>query len=207
MGSAATILERLNAHGAPARRKKPKRVRMPQAFKAHTCVLLSLDSAAKSGWALWLRGKLVDSGEVRTRKVVVVKRAVELAQAEGLPVMVVREKWSPGGWKTYQTPIGLGAGWGEWRIALRAHGVPSTRVEEIFPATWKSAVLSGGNMTREESLAAAMRYVEARFHIKAKPDQAVAIVIGVWGIHSGEVGARLARYSQTPPKKRRELEI
>lgn len=116
---------------------------------------------------------------------VVVRFAVELANAECVPLVVLIESWNAGGWGSYKTLLGMGSAVGRWQEQLEIAGHPKRRTLRANVDTWRSD-------TRIRTKAAAVSYVGARWKMKAETDDAAeAACITAWGEHSGAVAAVL----------------
>jgi len=152
------------------------------------CVLLALDPAATSGWGLFLRGKAVDRGLAKNAKErrAVVDQAQQLAEQESLPLVVVAEGWSAGGWKSVKQLLGMGASWGRWAEQFEIAGVSRSRIVRVLTQDWRMVVLGGGGK------AAALTYAERRWPLLGAgvtDDVAEALCVGDWGLRAGEVAA------------------
>ena len=91
----------------------------------HPCTILAVDPGKVSGWSHFHHGHNAGSGVARTHEErrVAVASAVEIALGERVPLVVVAEKWTPGGrFAGARTMAGLGAQWGLWLAALEAVG-------------------------------------------------------------------------------------
>ena len=164
----------------------------PPSPKAWPCVVLAIDSAQVSGWALFVSGELITAGVCKVDHDAVVSIAQAQATAHKLPLIVVAETWSPG-FKSHKTVLGMGAAWGIWTSALTRAKHPKRRIVKVLPATWRSAVLHRGRRGRDLWKAAAQSYVKQRYHVELSDDAAEAVCIGVWGMHAGEVGALIPK--------------
>lgn len=125
---------------------------------------------------------------------------VELAQAFAyrcaIPLMVVGEKWTPGGYLTFSTVIGLGAAWERWKMVLEARKVPRSRVIRVYPPRWRSGLGIKGRKS-EDLKAGAMRHIKAAWHVTTpNADVAEALCIAHWALFAPEVAAKI-------PKNRR----
>ena len=179
---------------------KAKTKRPPPSFRPWRVVVLALDPANRSGWAVLSMGRYVESGECRIYSnpgLDAVKRACEsaasLARMAKCPWVVCAEvSW--GG----RMAVGPSQALGAWRYAVRSAGLPMRRVVEVFPSTWRARVLGGG-------LHAAKRDVVRKAEVVAASDiagrtcggdEAPAVLIGKWGCQAGEVGAVLPERMQ-----------
>jgi ribosome modulation factor len=155
-------------------------------------VVLAVDTARRSGWALYVAGRLRASGEVDTLcdeavgKVVVA--ACERAQSCGYPLALVLE--SPFGGTTVVVSA-LGQARERWLRAWRDAKQSRKAVVLVQPNTWRARVLGRGwrGAKRDE-----LRLAEQRFAAqvsgcaKVGPDEAAAVLIGRWGAQALDVG-------------------
>ena len=170
-------------------------------FTAHPCVILAVDPGAKSGWAIFDRGRYVTSG-VATRSLgrkVAIDSATDQAKMSGLPLVIVAEKWTAGGLHANPaTMAGLGAAWGMWAEAIEEAGIPKARIVRVFPQTWRAAILQPRRGTKSEVLKA-MSVVRAQAitgMADVNHDEADAVCIGLWATKAAVVAAKI-------PKRRR----
>lgn len=154
----------------------------------HPCVILGIDSGARSGWCITVRGTRHASGTARTalERRGVVERAQGVARAIALPLVVVGETWSRGGWASFATILGMGTGWGRWAEALELAGHPATRIVRVLPGTWRPPTV-GKHKGTDEYKAAAIARVKGAHRVVVGPDEAEAICIADWGARAAEV--------------------
>jgi len=177
-----------------AKRKPP-----PPSFRPWRAVVLALDAAESSGWAIWSCGKLACSGEVRSiyadegvREVV---RVVEQAKAFAAQLRVPWVAILEASWGGHMS-VGTSAASGYWIFALRNAQLPRARIGEVYPARWRARVLPKGmhsakrDVVRACEIEFASRVVGGR---DVGSDEAPAILIGKWGTQAGEVGAMLPK--------------
>lgn len=166
----------------------------------HPCVVLGVDSGAKSGWAIMAQGKRWNSGVARhaLERASVVAHAQTLARVHDLPLVVVAETWSRGGWMSFATILGMGVGWGRWAEALELAEHPAKRIVRVLPGTWRPPTV-GTHKGAEAYKAAAIARVRSAHRdemgraLVAGPDEAEAICIADWGARSSEVAAILPK--------------
>lgn len=176
-------------------RRRPK-MRLPAALSPHRAVILGIDPGATSGWALLYvdahgRERL-EAGTCRGASRDVVDRALALAAETGLPLVVVAERWSAGGWASHTTLLGLGAAWGAWLAALDGR-VPKRRIVRVYSQTWRAAIIGGRQRSTEAWKESACRVAFVRWGVVLGPDAAEAACIAAWGARAGEVGAALPK--------------
>lgn len=172
----------------------------PPSLHPHACVVLAIDPGKASGWAVFVCGRCVASGVASGhdgRMLAVELADVEAARAK-LPLVVVAEKWSAGGWASHTAMIGLGASWGDWRTALGIGGVPASRVVRVLPQTWRARVIGSPRGARSDALKrmSMMRAAKEVGHV-ADDNEADAICIGIWATRAPEVGAVAAKKTRT----------
>lgn len=161
---------------------------------ANACVVLGIDVANKSGWAIGDTGKIVDSGQhqlMSTRgareTLHVIERAIEYAH--GAPLVTVFER--PWGGRMAR---GSTTGEGYWLHALLFAGVPLRLATSVYPSQWRAVELpiGMGSAKRED----ARRAEQSRAGVlvggaKVGEDEAPAICIAHWGMFSHEVARML----------------
>lgn len=165
---------------------------------AWRCVVLAVDTARVSGWAIRASGHLLSSGEVDTLEHGDVAEIIELAEQSAsvrkLPLVLVLEKpW--GGMMS--TIVALGMARERWLQPWRAAGLPRKRVVSVMPASWRARVLGRGyaRATREQvrdAEAAAARTLETKSSWgELGADECAAILISRWATYAPQVGAVL----------------
>lgn len=127
-----------------------------------------------------------------------VSEALRLALINALPLVVVAETWSAGGWASHSTLLGLGAAWGAWRETLAEHGISARRVVRVLTQTWRAAILGGGNRRggrdwKAEAIRWAERAIGAALVRRLTADEAEALCVASWGSRAGEVLERMPK--------------
>ncbi len=164
----------------------------------HRCIILAIDPGKVSGWAIWRDGACIGSGVARTHddRAYAVRFAEDYRQTFALPLVVVAEKWTPGGrFAGARTMAGLGAQWGLWLAALEAGGVPKARVLRVHTQTWRARVLGGGwgvTSAQWDALAQRRARVELGFDREIDDNEADAVCIGAWATLAPEVAKKLS---------------
>jgi hypothetical protein len=159
--------------------------------KPWLAVVLGVDTAARSGWAVSVSGRLVESGEVDTLAEVEVERVVRSAlthgAAGGLPVVLVLE--APYGGRV-EIIAALGVARERWLRAWRAVGQSPRRVVRVQPSTWRAAVLGqcAIGKRRDEVRALEQQVAAWLFGRELGADEAPACLIARWGSQAGVVG-------------------
>lgn len=175
------------------RAKKP----LPRpSFRPWRCVVLALDAAERTGWSVWVLGKLASSGEFKiytddgVREVIrVVDVAKSFALRHGVPwVAIVEASW--GG----HMGLGKSAAHGYWSFALRNAQLPRARIGSVQPSRWRARTLPKGMHCAKRDVVRPAEVVAARAEVDGHTvgdDEAPAILIGKWGTFAGEVGLML----------------
>jgi hypothetical protein len=182
---------------------------MPASPLAWPCVVVGVDTAKRSGYAVRVAGRLVEAGEIQTdrdrglaRRVVL--EAVERARPLELRVVLVLEKAWGGDTRTV---LGLGAARERWVDAWVDAGQPMQRIVDVYPSTWRARVLGVGSVhvTRDVVRATEMRVALAELAKlgvdELGPDEAAAILISRWGARAGEVGKVLESKKSNSKRK------
>ena len=161
------------------------------------CVILAVDPAATSGWALW-DGSEWTTGVANTW----VDRADAVMDAwsfdavagpvEGRdrPLVVIAETW-PG--LRGSALAGLGAQWGKWLAELERIDVPEKRIVRVDTGTWRKTVLGITRQSGDTSKRAAMLRARAVLGHDVTADEAEALCIGLWGLRSEKVAAAIGK--------------
>jgi hypothetical protein len=143
----------------PTRAARPWRVlrwkRKRQSLSTATitpldAVLLAVDSARRSGWALYSRGHLVRYGECNSRtpleRAEVVSDALRHAGALELPVGLVLEVPYGGPLKTLLSLAETAALWRDTWIGYEQH---PRRVIDVLATEWRERLFGVGSMPRD----------------------------------------------------------
>lgn len=188
--------------------RKGGRARGPAAHDGNAypwpCVVLAVDTATRSGWAIRVGGKLAYSGEVDTHDARELDAIIQLAAVGAqpdptwiLPCVLVLERSFPGGFGAIVAA--LGAARERWLLAWERLGGRRKDVVSVMPASWRSRVLGGRavRMKRDEirphEMAAARQEIAAANDnaIELGPDEAAAILISRWAARAPQVGEKL----------------
>lgn len=134
---------------------------------ANNCVVLGIDPGQSAGWALFHQHNYIASGTAKTAvdRACAVRRAWDLADVWGIPLIVGRESWTAGSWRSHKTLLGMGAAWGRWEDVLERYDVPARYILTVTPNTWRSKILglAPGRHTREQAKESALAYCRARW--------------------------------------------
>lgn len=165
-------------------RKRPA----PASARPWQCMILAVDTAARSGWAHYRGGHYIHSGEWPIEKREAIEALVEGFVSDagdlGYPAVLVLER--PFGGSNSGTLMALGAARHVWLTAWKRAGGSARKAVHVHVSTWRSRVLG---VTRGETLRALERDVARRIKgAAAGPDEAPAILIGKWATHAAEVG-------------------
>lgn len=155
-------------------------------------VILAVDTARRSGWAVRVRGQHAASGEVDTLESAdvsaVVAWSTRVARRAGLPLVLVLEA-------PFGGPVAiiasLGAARERWLVPWRSSGHTELRVVRVQPSTWRAAVLGSNwsraerDRVREHEQRVAQRMLGG---VEVGADEAAAVLIGVWAERARSVG-------------------
>lgn len=182
--------------------KRPK-AKLPAYRHELPCVIVAVDQARRSGWAVFVEGKAVRWGEVDAADNITIEAILTFACEQGakfkLPVVVLGEEHGQHSFKG-RAKAGLGAAWGSWSYAcerLNGRGLPivMTRVTKVNTKTWRARFGMAG-LRKEHTKAYAVRRVAEELHIELPEDQhdvAEALLIGLWGARAHMVGSKLPK--------------
>jgi len=159
--------------------------------KPHNCIILAIDPAETSGWAIFEDGQLRLCGRCRSpsdQLNSIVLRAVEISQIAGRTLVVVGEKWAP-----YVT-ANLAPYWKPWDWAL--HDLkrdmkirPAPKVVRVNVSTWRAKIY-GGKVGRNVSKTMACECARQWYGLnisEEEHDMAEACMIGRWATLAPEV--------------------
>jgi hypothetical protein len=178
---------------ATSRQKGRAEAPSPQPWLA---VVLAVDTAARSGWAISVSGRRVDSGEADTLDTTLLDRvvhwAVDLADLSTLPLVMVLE--SPWGGNVHIVAA-LGVARERWLRAWRDAGQAPGRVVKVMPGTWRGPVLGREwvSAPRDQVRAHEQRVARALMGRDVGPDEAPAILIARWASHAAPVGKAIGK--------------
>jgi len=169
-------------------------------------VLLVVDTAKVSGWAIGVSGSLKHHGEHDTEAhpeltTAVVYRVLCLSVRHLLPVVMVLEAPYGGAKHAGQVHvlIALGVAKERWLRAWREAGQAKSRVCTVEPSVWRGPVLGSWavGLKREQVRASELsmaRGIVGRNDVE--PDEAAAICIHHWAAHAAKVGEKLGKRAQ-----------
>lgn len=197
---------RVAARRADARTQRPGRRRAARAQPAASavawrCMVLAVDTAARSGWTVvlggasqtewpWCYGEAdtLDAGSLAH----IVRWSVCHAAARGVPLVLVLEAPFGGPMRTL---LALGAARERWLVAWREAVQPRSRVVTVQPAEWRARVLGPrwAKAPRAEVRAHEQVTAGAMVGERVRGDEAAAILIGTWALRAAKVGAVLPR--------------
>lgn len=191
------------------KRRRPPKPAPPPSFSPHDCVTVSVDTATRSGWAVFAQGEYVNSGEVPLDIAPickVIRAAMLIAEIASVPCVLVLER--PFGQARGKARGGSDKGRALWRACWRQCRGLTKRIVSVYPSVWRANVLGKGmgSAPRDEARKAEQRRadrikLEAASQIddpdaigyNATPDEAAAICIGLWSARAGQVGAVLPK--------------
>lgn len=164
--------------------------------KPWLAVVLAIDTARRSGWALGQCGKLVRAGEVDTLDEAIVDQivanAVELAASVSLPCVLVLESAFGG---SVDVVSALGVARERWLRAWRGADQALGRVVKVQPSSWRAPVLGSSSigLPREQVRELEQRSATVIAGYPVGPDEAAAILIARWGAHAALVGKAIGK--------------
>ena len=155
--------------------------------------ILAFDQAsAVTGWALFVDGKLEQSGKIRVTAIKDAQerhkqmdiRTVDLLKAHSPDFVVIEDMYlgkSVSALKTVSQFRGLIIGYCHY------HGI---EIELMMPSSWRrlSRFVQGKETTRAQLKKQAQEYVQEHFDLKATQDEADAICIGYAAVCKYERG-------------------
>lgn len=152
-------------------------------------LVLAVDTATVSGYSVRLDGRLVESGQVDTRRPGAVRSIVNglavRAVREGVPAYAVLERAYGGSRHVVEV---LAMVRERWVSALRDAEVPAARVKIVYPNQWRAALFGrGATRLARDDIRALERATAARETGRSDlgDDEAAAICIGRWAVASG----------------------
>jgi hypothetical protein len=160
----------------------------------HPCVVLAVDTATTSGWAIYSCGVRLNSGEVDINDdaaLLGICNAAVKWSGELATVLVLERAY--GGTKA--TIEGLAMARKAWLIAWKkANGTKTARrVVLVYPQQWRSPLGFRGKVP----VAMQKAYLRAHEldypHREAGPDEFEALLIGLWACRASEVAAVLPK--------------
>lgn len=176
----------------------------------HDIVTLAIDTARKSGWAITVRGKLVEFGECDVysgEPMRVAALALKYAADAGLECVLVCEKpfkFTARSMGNAGSGTGMGAAFGAWMGAWCAAGGVKSRWRKVLPAVWRSRVLGKGwgSAKREVVQVEEQRVAQALVYpmpAEVGAESAPAILIGQWAARAPEIIKALPKSMQPKP--------
>lgn len=178
------------------RRTRARKAAAKPMPKPWCCVVLAVDTAGVSGWAIRAAETQLEFGEVDSRDEAAVERivrwAIRTARRLGWPVVLVLE--APWGRRT-KTVAGLGAARERWERAWRLYGQSDERIVRVQVATWRAAVLGRYwvSAPREEVRTHEQRTAAELVGEDVGADEAPAILIAKWAAYAARTGQAIGR--------------
>ena len=192
--------KRLGAVTQRPGRRRAKRRPLAASVATLRCLVLAIDTAARSGWAAALgQDEYLAFGEADTldRESLgeIVRWSVCQAAARNLPLVLVLE--APFGGRL-TTVMALGAARERWLCAWREASQPLRQVVSVQPAEWRARVLGRGwaRAPRGDVRAHEQGVAAALVGERVRGDEAAAILIARWAL-------RAARVAEVLPGARR----
>lgn len=155
-------------------------------------VVLAIDPAKVSGWAVFVNGLHHSSGEgtfKRADRDAVVLDARTLAEARDVPIAVAMETWTPHGAWGFKQAMGVGEQTGRWLDSLEAHHVDH-RLVRVQVNVWRRAVLSPPRAAKKAQLKT-LAIMRARALMQTRrsigDNEAEAVCMAYWACHAPAV--------------------
>lgn len=192
------------------KRARTKRVRLAPSYEPLNCIVLAVDTAERSGWALYVRGKLVNWGEVDMLRPerssdrcgpsgwdadrVCLHALVECCHDNPLPVVLVFERPFRGNFQGQYV--------GSWKAAFMREGGSKGRMLGVLTSTWRARVTGQARANRDTARDGEQRRAKREIasldgsdwtKVEVGGDAAAAIGIGLWAIRAGEVAKLLPK--------------
>lgn len=181
-----------------------KKARVVPGYKPWAAVTLNVDGGEHCGVSVYDSGTYFDSGHGDGYDPAWIDewivRGVMHAEAMELPLVLVLEK-PPAGGRPYKgtkrAPAGAASVTGScklWRRRWRRNPDTVTkRLVEVYPPTWRGAVLGSliDPQPRERLRAAIEKWGNAAKQDKMEQNESAAICIGIWSSNAGEVAKAL----------------
>lgn len=203
----------------PTKPRKPRKPTPPDSYTPHDCVILAIDPAKDSGWAILPPpSSSIDamSRHGEGGHAVAVNLAREVCMRTRRPLIVVAETWTTGNREHDRRMkaavlLGLGAAWQRWLAEFDRIGLPKSRVLRVNVATWRSKIIGGAmNRTSDEWKQAAKQVATGRFPAldraslplfepELNDNEADALCIALWARQAGVVGEALKKAGKRYP--------
>lgn len=176
---------------------RPKGRYEAPAPKPWLAVVLGIDTANRSGWAVNAAGKQLEFGEADTLDaealIQIVRWGKHVASRCEMPLVLALEVHPWVG--RFRAAMGLSAARERWLVAWRAEEMPASRVVRVTPYDWRRAVLgkywatAPRDVVRPQELQVAGAIVGEDVH----DDEAPAILIAKWASHAQCVGRAIGK--------------
>ena len=157
-------------------------------------VVLAVDTARRSGWAIRHAHRLKYSGEIDTLDYEGLEQVCALAAnisrnvyLPRSPVLVLERPW--GG--RLNVLVALGMARERWCAAWARVGLPAARIASAYPSQWRAAVLAHGahrlprEAVRERERLSAQ--AEVRKGVELGADECAAILMSKWATRAKHI--------------------
>lgn len=195
------------AHMTPRRPRRPRAPAVSMATPACAGVVLAVDTARVSGWAIRHAHRLRYSGQLDTYAAdnidLVCELALNISDAaykRRPPVLVLEQPW--GGKRGVLVALGMARE--RWLAAWERAGLSRRRVVSVMPAQWRAVVLGRGAVRLEREEIRLREMVSARAEVapahrdRLGADEAAAILISRWAVRAPAVAAL---HGSKPPRE------
>jgi len=156
-------------------------------------ITFAIDPGKVSGWAVATGpDSVVMSGVAKTAadRKAVCETVLEFWEKAQLPLVVIAEEWTAGGWKNYSSLIGVGKAWGTWIDHIHlCLGVPEQHILRFNPRFWRHNIFTSADLKGLDSNGLkllACQYTGVKDH-----NEAEAICMAMVG-HSSDKGVEAA---------------
>jgi len=172
-------------------------------YQPNPVVILAIDPAVVSGWALRVCGVLASSGKTETPDEMnaVVKLAYRTAEKFRRPLVVVYEKWNPHGKWSHDAKMGAAKSVGKWELLVEMlpRRKPTTKTVTVLADEWRKRMYGFCRKPKGETFnwkAYAVRTAQCldpRSPPPAEHNEAEARLISGWASFSEQVGKVLPK--------------
>lgn len=174
-------------------------------------VIMAIDPASTSGWALFVNGELVNYGTTTTpiERHRAARMACKAAQDNDAPLAWVFEKWATQGKWSARTLFGMGASRGRWleatevvSAATMADRLCADMRFDLLTMTWHTLLHRGRNLPSDQWKKLAGQWVVDKWKVTgATEDEADAICMGHFAMVRPEVVEFFEREAKRKAKR------
>lgn len=170
---------------------------MLHGYRPHPAVILGIDAAKSSGWALLSESgakKCAYAGVAKNHdsRKHVIRSALLLSKHHALPLIAVIEDFTTGGWKSFAAILRAGESRGRWLEHLDSEEISTINVT---PAQWRGGIFGSTKLNREQAKTLAQTYVKSEYKEDLPHDAAEALLIARYGSRCPEIASLLESLS------------